>query len=86
MASEFVVVNNMRGHLVQLGLGRPLARAFVASTAAAAVVYMSGYPQAAFREDGTLKAFKPLSAEPDATYTHFLMVPLIVGVSAYLFT
>lgn len=86
MATQFSNVSNWQGALVALGLGSPAARAFVAGAACTGVAYLAGMPSDCFREDGTIKPFKPLSAELDATYAHFLVVPLTAATAAYLFT
>ncbi|AUL80787.1 hypothetical protein [Pleurochrysis sp. endemic virus 1b] len=79
-------VTDTRGAMVALGLGNPVTRAFVAGSIAAGVAYSSSFPQAAFREDGTIKPFKWVSPEPDATLTHFLLFPLVVAGATFLFT
>ncbi len=79
-------VDDMRGVLVKLGLGQPVSRAFVIATAVAGIAYIGGFPKASFREDGSLKPLKYLSPEPDATTTHFLLVPTVAAAAAYLFT
>ena len=84
--STVEVVNGTRGILVKLGLGQPSARAFVVGTAAAGLAYIGGFPKASFREDGSMKPLKYLSPEPDATTTHFLLVPTVAAAAAYLFT
>ena len=62
------------GVLVHMGLGQPMSRAFVAGAVVGAVSLVAKYPQAAFRDDGSMKPLSLLSAEPDATNTHFLLV------------
>lgn len=84
--TTFETVDDIRGLLVKVGLGSPAARAFVLATATAAVAYVAKFPGAAFREDGSMKPLKYLSPEPDATHTHFLLVPVAVAGAAYLFT
>ncbi len=84
--STFERVDDLRGILVKVGLGQPVSRAFVIGTVAAGVAYIAKFPGAAFREDGSMKPLKLLSPEPDATTTHFLLVPLIAAGAAYLFT
>ena len=84
--AEVAVVDDMRGVLVKVGLGQPTSRAFVVATAAAGIAYLAGFPKASFREDGSLKPLKYLSPEPDATTTHFLLVPTVAAAAAYLFT
>ena len=84
--ATFERVDNLRGILVKVGLGHPSSRAFVIGTLATGIAYIAKFPGAAFREDGSMKPFKLLSPEPDATTTHFLLVPLIAASAAYLFT
>ena len=79
-------VDDMRGVLVKLGLGQPVSRAFVVAAVAAGIAYIGGFPKASFREDGSMKPLKDLSPEPDATTTHFLLVPTVAAAAAYLFT
>ena len=86
MSQVIHTADDLCGILVKVGLGQPSARAFCAGTLAAGVAYLAGFPKASFREDGSMKPLKYLSPEPDAVTTHFLLVPLSVGVAAYLFT
>jgi len=79
-------VTDVRGQLVKMGLAKPINRAVAGGTIAAGILYLTSTPKAAFREDGSMRPFKPLSAEPDATYTHFLLGPLAVAAALYLFT
>lgn len=73
--------------LVTLGLGKPSARAFVAGITSAAILYFAGYPNEAFRDDGTLRPFAPITPGPDGVKAkHFLVLPLGIAVGAYLFT
>lgn len=81
------MVKNWRDVLGVMGLGTPVARGFVAGVAATAVCYAASYPQEAFREDGTIKPFSPLSPGPDGVRSkHFLVVPLVVATATFLFT
>lgn len=86
MASVVQEVNGIRGILVKVGLGTPSSRAFVVGTVVAGVAYLARQPTAAFREDGSMKPLKALSPEPDATNTHFLLVPAVAATAAFLFT
>ena len=86
MSATFPQVIGARGVLVQLGLGQPASRAFVVAAVVTGVAYCCGLPSAAFREDGSIKPFKYLSPEPDGTSSHFLLVPVVAGAAAYLFT
>ena len=79
-------VDGVRGVLVKCGLGQPSSRAFVAGVVAAGALYIAGKPAAAFREDGSMKPLAFFSPEPDATATHFLLIPTIVAVATCLFT
>ena len=79
-------VDGLRGVLVKCGLGQPSSRAFCAGVTAAGLLYIAGKPDAAFREDGTIKPFSLLSQELDATTTHFLLLPPAVAIAVYLFT
>ena len=74
------------GVLVHMGLGQPMSRAFVAGAVVGAVSLVAKYPQAAFRDDGSMKPLSLLSAEPDATNTHFLLVPVVGAAAVFLFT
>ncbi len=84
--TEVQTVNGLRGILVKCGLAQPCSRAFVAGVTAAGLLYIAGKPNAAFREDGSMKPFNLLSSELDATTTHFLLLPSAVAIAAFLFT
>lgn len=79
-------VSDVRGVLVKMGLGQPISRAFVAASVVGGVAFLAKMPKVSFREDGSMKPFEALSAEPDATKLHFLFVPVAAGVAAFLFT
>lgn len=80
-------MQDWRDVMVVMGLGTPASRAFVAGVAATGLLYSSGYPKEAFREDGTIKPFGPLTPGPDGvSQKHFLVLPLVVATSVYLFT
>lgn len=81
-----IEVEGMRGALVVLGLGHPLARAFVVSTIVGIVAFSAGLPKSAFTEDGQMRAQKGMSSDPEATDVHFLAVPLGVGLLTVLLT
>ena len=85
MATVYTV-NDWKGIMVKVGLGQPSSRAFVIAILATGIAYITRMPQASFREDGSMKAFKLLSPEPDATLQHFLLVPVAAATAAYLFT
>ena len=72
--------------LVGLRLGRPCDRAVCGAVVLGTAAYLARWPKACFTEEGELRPFKKLSAEPDATYKHFLLVPLTAAVVFYLFT
>jgi hypothetical protein len=76
-----------RDVLVSLGLGRPSARAFVAGVAATGVFYFAKYPTGAFRDDGTVRPFGPLTPGPDGvTEKYFLVAPMLIATAVYLCT
>lgn len=79
-------IRGTRGVMVHMGLGQPATRAFVVGAVAGAVALAVKFPAAAFREDGSMKPLAVLSAEPDATNTHFLLVPVVAAAAAFLFT
>ena len=72
---------NMAGKLSMLGLGSPINRC-VAAGAATLIVLYATRPSCYFRENGELRPFKVSSPEPDATYNHFFLAPLIAGWAA----
>ena len=72
--------------LALLGLAQPSSRAFVAATLAGTFSYVTKMPACFYEEDGSLKPFRPLSPELNATDVHFFLVPLGAAVVAYLFT
>ena len=84
--STIYEVNDWRGIMVKMGLGTPTPRALVAATVVGGVALLAKWPRGCFREDGSMKAFKPISPEVDATNQHFLLVPLGAATLVYLFT
>jgi hypothetical protein len=73
--------------LVHFGLGQPSARAFVAGVAATGIFYFANFPAGAFRDDGTVRPFKPLTPGPDGvTEKHFLVAPLLIATAVFLVT
>ncbi len=72
--------------LAKLGLGTPPSRAFVIGVLAASALYLSGIPKSAFREDGSIRPFAPLTPGPDGVNCHFLVCPLAIASAAFLFT
>lgn len=79
-------VKGIRGALVVLGLGHPLARAFVVGTLVGVVAFTAGIPKSAFTEDGKMRAQSGLSNDPEATRYHFLVVPLSAALATALLT
>ncbi len=86
MSEVFETIEGPRGVMVAMGLATPSSRGLTAAAIAAMTAYALKFPNASFRRDGTMKPFKPLSPTPDATTTHFLLVPVIAGTVVYLFT
>ena len=72
--------------LVALGLGTPLQRGITGAVLVGTTAYLARWPAAAFTEDGELRPLKYLSPEPDATWKHFLLVPVTAGAAFFLFT
>jgi hypothetical protein len=79
-------IEGARGILVHMGLSSPFARAFVIGSAAGLIAYAIKKPEGAFNEDGDMRPFAVVSNSPEATYSHFLAVPLTAATIAYLFT
>ncbi len=75
-----------KGVLVHMGLGQPLARAFVGATVVGVAAYALGQPEFAFDDKGEMRPFKGVSKLPTSTYAHFLAVPIVAGAAVYLFT
>ena len=86
MSEVFETIEGPMGVAVKLGLAKPASRGMCAAAIAAMAAYALKYPRQSFRRDGTMKPFKPLSPDPDATTTHFLLIPVAAGTIAYLFT
>ena len=86
MSEVFNTVEGPMGVAVMLGLKDPASRGVTAAAVAAMAAYAFKFPSTSFRRDGSMKPFKPLSPAPDATTSHFLLVPLIAGAGAFLFT
>ena len=80
------VIEGWRGVCVSVGLGKPSSRGVCAGVLAAGICYAASFPNSAFRRDGTMRPFKPLSVAPDATYRHFILTRLLVGTAIALFT
>jgi hypothetical protein len=79
-------VNGTKGALVILGLGHPLARAFVVSTVVGLIAFTAGMPKSAFTAEGELRPQKGLSSDPEATDVHFLAVPLSAAILTVILT
>ena len=86
MSEVFETVDGPMGIAYKLGLGKPSARGCTGAALAAMAAYAFKFPRQSFRRDGTMKPFAPLSAAPDATTTHFLLVPIAAGTFCFLFT
>jgi hypothetical protein len=84
--STFAEVEGARGLLVKMGLGEPKSRAFVAGGLAAAILFATTTPKAAFTDEGEMRPWSVLSPHPSATQVHFLVYPLGVAAAVYLFT
>ena len=61
------------------GLAKPSSR-FVCGVAFSALVVLAAKPRFAFRENGEMRPQKGASKDPDATYYHFFLVPLLSGL------
>ena len=79
-------IKGAHGVLVHMGLGQPMSRGFVAGAVVGAVGLVAKLPSAAFREDGSMKPLALLSEDPDATNSHFLLVPVVAALAVFLFT
>jgi len=79
-------VDDVRGVLVKMKLGHPVSRAFTAAVIVGGVAFIAGLPKAAFRDNGSMRPYRRLSADPEATDAHFLLVPLVAATAVYLFT
>lgn len=81
-----IEIEGLRGTLVNVGLGQPIARGFCAAALVGVLAYCFQLPNGAFTEEGEMRPLKGLSKSPEATYAHFLAVPLGVGAAVSLFT
>lgn len=70
--------DRMKVALSYAGLGKP-SRRFVAGAAFSTLVMLAAKPRFAFRENGEMRPQKGASKDPDATYYHFFLVPLLSG-------
>ena len=74
--------DNYRDICVLLGCATPGRRALVAAGVVSVVALAIKQPSAAFDKNGGVRPFKGVSKDPDATYFHFLTVPLLAGTAA----
>ena len=81
MAEVDTTPTDMAGKLVAVGLGSPINRC-VAAGAATLIVLYAVRPSCYFRENGELRPFKVSSPDPDATYNHFFLAPIVAGWAA----
>ena len=86
MAEQGELVTGARGLFVKVGLGRPEARAFVAASLVGVAAYIARMPPQSFTDEGEMRPFKALSKSPEASYAHFLLLPVTVGTAVFLFT
>ena len=86
MDNTIEVVDSLPALLVKMGLGTQRSRACVGAAVASLVAYAFKMPSCAFRKDGTLKPYAPVSFEPDATHAHFLLVPVVAAGICYYCT
>ena len=75
---------NLAGQLTTVGLGAPLNRCAAAGAATLILLYATR-PSIYFRENGEIRPFKLSSPDPDATYNHFFLAPLVAGWAAGTF-
>ena len=64
---------------------KPIRRAMVVATLVSLGAYAAGLPKRAFDEDGNMRPFKGTSRSPEATYYHFLAVPVTAFAFSALF-
>jgi hypothetical protein len=77
-------VKTVRDILVTVGLGTPTRRAAAVLGISLGLAYVARKPIGAFTEDGSMRPFKPIAPEhPDATYTHFLVVPVALAAATF---
>lgn len=73
------VIEGWRGVAVAVGLGSPASRAVCAALLAGMGSYAMKMPRSAYGADGSVRA--------TASYKeHFLLTPIVVGTTVYLFT
>lgn len=81
-----VRIDGWKGKAAMLGLGKPEARGCLCAVAIGVAAYLAAQPSVCFTAEGRVRPFKALSSEPDATYAHFLLLPLGVGLAVTLFS
>jgi hypothetical protein len=79
-------VETVRDILVTVGLGTSMRRATAMLGISLALAYVARKPEGAFAEDGSMRPFKLISQDPEATYQHFLVVPVAVAAATYVFS
>lgn len=67
------VIEGWKGVMVELGMGRPIARGVCATLVAGMGAYCAAYPNNCFHEDGSVRS-------------NFFLMPLAVGTAVFLFT
>ena len=77
-------IEGLRGILVKVGSATPFARAFVVGSMIGVAAYAAGLPRQAFTNEGEMRPFKGVSRSPEATYYHFLAVPVGSAAAAAL--
>lgn len=80
------IIEGWRGVMVSMGLGSPMSRAVTMGLLTGILSYSLKYPHDAFQRDGTIRPSAHMSPSPDATNTHFLLTPLAVATTTFLFT
>tara|TARA_Y200000002_G_scaffold357252_1_gene339634 strand:+ start:216 stop:491 length:276 start_codon:yes stop_codon:yes gene_type:complete len=68
-----------------LRVHKPVPRAIAVATLVALGAYAAGLPKRCFDEDGNMRVFKGTSRSPEATYYHFLAVPVTAFAFSALF-
>jgi hypothetical protein len=79
-------VESVRDILVTVGLGTPLRRAATVLGISLALAYLGRMPDGAWDDEGEMRPFKLISQDPEATYNHFLVVPVALTAAVYLFS
>jgi hypothetical protein len=81
--AEQPVIEGWRGVLVATGLGTPMSRAVTAGLTCGCCSYALKAPAMCFREDGSVR---PMGGRADAAQWHFLLTPVLVATTVFLFT